>query len=443
MSEADFPHSSPENLQPGNLQPENLNLTPAQAGISTREAQLVQENAELRQRCRESLQRIHQLEGALMDCQEVMQSQQQQREQQEVLILQATQELASAQDQLTRLFRELEASLQATQRQQILIETLSQQLETSQERIAQIERECALTQQRCNEQTHQALQAEALVKELRVRLQRQQQQTLQFKSALEKCLDLSAAYGEGEKNPASLKDAAQFVAKAKPIQPWSAEPDFLQETASETPVDWVTPLSMASHWELLERSQTEAWDTEAETAAQLNDQPDAAELLAELERITGEPSSTLADDLFAAVMEYVDDEEDSAFPELPIQEVKAEAIPEEIPSPQVVIIDSRFEPVEEPAEQPLPTAESSPEVVLEPVLEQLSWEEEATIPQETKAAESPAATSPEEMNDYLQRRRQEILSQPNWPSPVVYPLRPSKGRKSLSAVELPTFPRLG
>ena len=27
----------------------------------------------------------------------------------------------------------------------------------------------------------------------------------------------------------------------------------------------------------------------------------------------------------------------------------------------------------------------------------------------------------------------------NWPSPVVYPSRPPKGRKSLAAIELPTF----
>lgn len=30
----------------------------------------------------------------------------------------------------------------------------------------------------------------------------------------------------------------------------------------------------------------------------------------------------------------------------------------------------------------------------------------------------------------------------NWPSPVVYPLRPPKGRKSLAAIELPTFKRV-
>lgn len=37
---------------------------------------------------------------------------------------------------------------------------------------------------------------------------------------------------------------------------------------------------------------------------------------------------------------------------------------------------------------------------------------------------------------------QELSSFPhssNWPSPVVYPARPAKGRKSLAAIELPTF----
>jgi hypothetical protein len=29
----------------------------------------------------------------------------------------------------------------------------------------------------------------------------------------------------------------------------------------------------------------------------------------------------------------------------------------------------------------------------------------------------------------------------NWPSPVVYPLRPQKRRQSLAAVELPSFPK--
>jgi hypothetical protein len=34
-----------------------------------------------------------------------------------------------------------------------------------------------------------------------------------------------------------------------------------------------------------------------------------------------------------------------------------------------------------------------------------------------------------------------LLSPPNWPSPVVYPLRPPKKLKSLAAIDLPSFPR--
>ena len=34
-----------------------------------------------------------------------------------------------------------------------------------------------------------------------------------------------------------------------------------------------------------------------------------------------------------------------------------------------------------------------------------------------------------------------MLPQSNWTSPVLYPLRPPKKRKSLAAIDLPTFPR--
>ncbi len=34
-----------------------------------------------------------------------------------------------------------------------------------------------------------------------------------------------------------------------------------------------------------------------------------------------------------------------------------------------------------------------------------------------------------------------ILPQPNWPSPLLHPLRPPKKRKSLAAIDLPSFPR--
>lgn len=100
---------------------------------------------------------------------------------------------AAALPQLGQLAQELELAQQAAQRQQILVETLTNQLHSSQERIAQLERECALTQQRYNEQMQQLLQSENTCRDLRMRLMRQQQHTLQFKAALEKCLDMPAA----------------------------------------------------------------------------------------------------------------------------------------------------------------------------------------------------------------------------------------------------------
>ena len=92
------------------------------------------------------------------------------------------------------LERLLEARTQESQRQQILTETLTRQLEASQARVAQLERACALLQQRNLDRATQLAQAEQLSQELRSRLHRQQRQTLQFRAALEQCLDLQGTH---------------------------------------------------------------------------------------------------------------------------------------------------------------------------------------------------------------------------------------------------------
>ena len=140
-------------------------------------------------------------------------------------------QLATTQEQLTRLFQELELSFQTAQRQQILMETLTEQLASGQERIAELERDCAITQQRYNEQVQQRLQAEASCRDLRIRLNRQQQHTLQFKVALEKCLEMPAPSSRSAEVDLSNVLAAPFeplTAEAiianqnSPVQPWSA-----------------------------------------------------------------------------------------------------------------------------------------------------------------------------------------------------------------------------
>ncbi|MBD2075353.1 hypothetical protein H6F86_15910 [Phormidium sp. FACHB-592] len=137
------------------------------------------------------------------------------------------QPLDSAQERLQQLLQELERSHQTAQRQQILVETLTEQLSSSQERIAQLERDCALAQQRHNEQVQQVLQAENTCRDLRLRLHRQQQQTLQFKAALEKSLEMPAVYGHPAitdialAGHATVPDASALLPKNSPVKPWS------------------------------------------------------------------------------------------------------------------------------------------------------------------------------------------------------------------------------
>ncbi|NJR64318.1 MAG: hypothetical protein HC772_01675 [Leptolyngbyaceae cyanobacterium CRU_2_3] len=132
-------------------------------------------------------------------------------------------EMASAQEQMISLFNQLEFAHQANQRQQILIETLTGQLESSQERAAELEREAALIQQRYNEQVQFLSQSETTNRDLQARLHRQQRYTLQFKAALEKCLEVpTPQYNLGPEASAAAGENP-FLLKTQRIQPWSSE----------------------------------------------------------------------------------------------------------------------------------------------------------------------------------------------------------------------------
>ncbi|HEY9845616.1 MAG TPA: hypothetical protein V6D03_05400, partial [Candidatus Caenarcaniphilales bacterium] len=83
----------------------------------------------------------------------------------------------------------LEISHRMLQYQQNLIESLTEQLASSQAHLAQLELQLASVQQRYEEKSQLLQQSEATCQDLRTRLGRQQQQTLQFKTALERCLE--------------------------------------------------------------------------------------------------------------------------------------------------------------------------------------------------------------------------------------------------------------
>lgn len=222
---------------------------------------------------------------------------------QDAQLAQRTQEVVTAQEHLTQLFQELENAHQSAQKQQILVETLTAQLESSQEQVAQLERECALTQQRYSEQMQGTRQAEILCRDLRSRLHRQQRYTLQFKAALEKCLDAPAhatVHLPDQVEPAieeaNSSDSAIAFVKSQPVQPWSAAPEFPTfdaefETTLEqeqvTPRDqasWTADLLAETAWMTdLPSDTVEVTEKEQSASGLIQEPPDAMEALHSLE----------------------------------------------------------------------------------------------------------------------------------------------------------------
>ena len=166
------------------------------------------------------------------------------------------QEFSGSQARLGDLFVELEQSHRMAQRQQVLVETLMDQLQQSHEQIAQLERECASAQARSSEQTQLLLQSEHTGRDLRSRLHRQQRYTLQFKAALEKCLDVPPATAQGFVADLLTADVPESpsspvklnIPRSQPVQPWSAvleseaksDPAVLQTWVNAVVVNTVT-----------------------------------------------------------------------------------------------------------------------------------------------------------------------------------------------------------
>ncbi len=105
------------------------------------------------------------------------------------LIIQQTAELNEAQTKLSHLLVQLETADAVRHRQQEIVDRLTDSLQQARTRIASIERDCSALQEKYQQQTDRLWQTEAQVKELSYRLERQQRYTLQFKTALNECLE--------------------------------------------------------------------------------------------------------------------------------------------------------------------------------------------------------------------------------------------------------------
>ncbi len=117
--------------------------------------------------------------------------------------------------------QELETSYQTIQEQQRLIEKLTTELASNKELLAQVQADH-------EEQSYQLSAGIDNCRDLRTRLNREQQHSLQLKVALEKCLEVPTASYQSAKNDAvsdanNLEDSASFASKAPPIKPWTTQ----------------------------------------------------------------------------------------------------------------------------------------------------------------------------------------------------------------------------
>lgn len=150
------------------------------------------------------------------------------------------------QQQIAQLLSELDIANDGLRRTTIHNETLQADLEANQQRVAQLERECTLLQQRFSEKNTALHQAEGTCRDLKARLQRQQRYTLQFKAALEKCLNTAPTAGQAAQqlpmvqgqllHITTLEEASQPVAmpRSQQIQPWSAGTGSVTDNPSLT-----------------------------------------------------------------------------------------------------------------------------------------------------------------------------------------------------------------
>lgn len=182
---------------------------------------LHQENEQLRRQ-------VHRLEAAVTECRATLELQQMRAQTQQALYDARSRDFDTTKQTADRLAKALEAAEAALARRDQERMEWAQQEELDRGRIAQLERSCALLQEQCLKQTDELMRAATTDRELRSRLQRQQRQTLQLRTALEKCLDRE--YGRsvlpplGKTEPRSL--ARNDRSTLEPIDPLDIDLDI-------------------------------------------------------------------------------------------------------------------------------------------------------------------------------------------------------------------------
>lgn len=431
MNKADYPNPSPKGKKtnsPAQTPLANTNGTNSNPSLSSgssnettvkvgsKESDLFVLAQKLRQRNRTLQDQVTQLQESLRAAEEKLYSQSQQFSEQEsirsqevgTIISQQSAEANYANEHVGRLLQELEGTHQLAQRQQILIETLSSELQISQERIAQLERECALLQQQYNEQCHELLQAESRSQELNTRLLRQQRQALQFKVALEKSLEV----------PTANQSAAPI-----PELPWQEEveletarkvnPAALGARINTQPIQpWSNPEEAEANPAAIDQRQLTA-STMPQIAPTIEDQPQ----FPKPEELRLNPTEEMMQPLLLSLNPAPPRLEPAPDPLFDVAEINAARFGGASPSP--------FAPV--------PIETKSQSIDLTQYLK--GWQPEPEV--------LDISTNDQKLQQLLAvvKRSPYIPPETDEPAPIIYPERPPKKIPSLSAINLPNFPR--
>jgi myosin heavy subunit len=376
-------------------------------------------NEELRSANNDLYDKVEELKSALTESEMALQWQKKRSSVTESMLNQQAQELTASQEQVNSLFQQLETAVQTVQRQESLISNYKTQLEISQQRLAQLERECVLMKSSYNDQSHQLLQSESACRELRTRLMRQQRQTLQFKAALEKCLETPVpSYDCLENNDTSnsqtkpSRHSSVLFSQAQPIRPWSVEPESLTNIVDNA--NRATSASNINQWDNFTPNPSSTCDLDTEETPIQTQSVDTPE--PEIETISSLGLTSLEEQLDGVIqMFFVANPPVSTSPEPPVEKdanstQAGEAIWE------TSVIPLKDEP------------KITETLVTNDFLEETDdyW---VNVGQSSSLELQKTADSPEPFTN----------QDTNAPSPLLYPQRPPKKRKSLASVELPNF----
>ncbi len=421
--------------------------------------QLQQENLELDGR-------VEQLETLLHECRQSLQQQRSQALDRQKLLDRRTLELKSVTGQIEQLSEHIQSATKQIQQQQQQIAYFGTQLQTSEEIRAKLERECALTQQRYHEQSQILVQTQTTCQDLRARLHRQQRHTLQFKAALEKCIEtpLEKASAIASLRQSTLEEPTDVVEtgakdelanpnptnttlfpKADPIKPWSvadseeAEPrqQPVREVKSAPDLSKIRlPLSAkAEHLQpfpshiptqepILEqpsvRNETPSQDSE-------NEQPVWEDLDSLIEKPHLEPKRDRPVILAPATSAL-----SLHLPSVPVVSPLTDRIGDRA-------TESSSKGSQPPAPvQPEPLLTGNSEVQLLLQAKAFSEQSQNQAPPPLQLPGESPKTGQEQAN--LGSNPPGGSRESSWPAPIVYPVRSAqKKRNSFSAVELPSF----